>query len=231
MGPVHPDPGSATNTGPMRRFVRPVALALALAAGASACGGSKYEYLNEAGEGVYFKVPRAWDYQDVLAAEREGRVEGDASGIDEVWKVTFGSQVAKPDLSALTATSPGGTVTVYSGDLFQVDGMSTGSLRAALFGIDPLNPGDEPNPDLELVSAAEVATPDGAHGFRVAVNLNIPVPDDPEAKVWVTRDVLYLLDDVRRRVYVIEVGCDSACYVANRPEIDAVMNSFTVDPA
>ncbi len=48
--------------------------------------------------------------------------------------------------------------------------------------------------------------------------------------MWVTRDVAYLLDDVRGRVYVIDVGCQSACYVANRSEIDAVINSFTVDP-
>src|SRR6516162_9626548 len=90
------------------RALAALALALALAA-LSACGGSKYHYVNNATEGTYFKVPSAWSLFHLTEEDKEGRAEALPTDTQRIWHVAF--DAAKPaNQSDLDATEPGAVV-------------------------------------------------------------------------------------------------------------------------
>src|SRR5207247_9574546 len=75
--------------------------------------------------------------------------------------------------------------------------------------------------DVEPLLSKEITRPGGLHGTRLVDNVR-------QNGVWVTFDQTALVDSGTRTLYLLVVGCEARCYLANRKVIDQVVDSWTV---
>lgn len=193
--------------------VLPVAL-VAMALLVAACGRSGYEYVENADETVFLKIPEDWQVVSEgnvdFALTPDGNYPQILPGEDTLaWRAQFD---AAPDTNSLDFVV--GFVEVQP-----VDRRMRSELNLAeFFPIDPeAAPGEFEVVRHDLVTAGDIS------GHRIAWKQTI---DDGQQ---IMGDRLVLTNSLNSVVYTVGLGCTVGCYNANAADIDEVMRTFTVE--
>lgn len=211
---------------PARRRVRGFATLLIAVALGAGCAGSGYSYHANKDEQLYFKLPDDWtvyDTDDLLSENPSAAarmwVRGFVAGPPSI------DAVFTPDLAA-----PRGYVQILELGAMERDGLSLATLRATNFGndevtgepIDPLASASE-NPDgkFEVLDYEDVVL-DGPHGVHLRVAVH-------EASGDAIIDQTVLVDKATTKRYVLSIGCSTACFDEHEDEIEAVIESWTLE--
>lgn len=194
---------------------------------ASSCSGSRFHYVNNGKENIFFKVPHDYGVFNITATGENERPSSAGFETQSVWHVLFDGS-AKPAQANVGADYPKnlvGETNVYALNGSDNDGMSQGQARQILFGFDPLSADPGTPAKFEIVSTAPLHPVAGVTGYRVVVN----VPDDPAApKHWKTIDGSSLFDPATHRLYTFTLLCESTCYRQNQRLIDEIASSWKV---
>jgi hypothetical protein len=211
--------------GVARRAVT-TALVVAAAPGAiAACGPSGSRYLAERDERVYLRIPRDWK-------EIETSDSGDPLVQQTADAAIVSKQIVSPEdgvgeIGDLSGEEPVARMTVYeiSGSLNQR--MSTQLARVAGSGLafDPALPSSEYEGLTEVLNY----DPDPSGGERSGSRLVYRVRPSRDEEWAFTFDLTTYFDPVAERLYVLEIGCTTACFDAAAEQIDRVARSWEVD--
>jgi len=197
---------------------------LALVLSLPACKGSGYSYISNASTKTYFKVPEKWELferGEMMSGESPAVSIQSLQGASDLWVVAFDA-APSPDLDNVLATSsqhPTGYALVRPLTEKERDTYSLASLRNEVVPLDRLKQADG---RVEAVSEEEIELESGAHGSRLVNEIKV------EGDVF-TLDQTGLVDSGTHRVYVLVIGCEAACYEANKAVIDQVADSWTIE--
>jgi hypothetical protein len=187
--------------------------------------GSGYHYVKNSATSTYFKVPGQWTLfdEDKIFADQatDFSPEREAAAKAALWLVGFDAD-PRPALSHLLSSSskyPEGLARVEEIADRARDTISLASMRNVIFPIDQLL--STGSTDLEVLSSQDIVQSGGIHGNRVIFNLR-------QHGVFMTMNQTALVDPATTRQYVFVIGCEAHCYLANREQIDAVVESWTV---
>jgi hypothetical protein len=195
-------------------------VAFATLAGACGIERSGYQFVRSRSTGTYLKVPDDWtvhsqaDLTDAFAAE------GIAPNENPVPFLTvFDAEPDAPvDAFDIARDRPMGLLRVRDLSDGERDQVSFASARDELFG---LNAGIESG-QVPIRKAVDVQQ-DSADGQRLVFTLT-----DEETSTTSTIDQTTLIDQDKRRVYVLLVACEASCYQKHRKQIEAVVTSLTI---
>ena len=143
---------------------------------ASACSGSRFHYVNNGKEKIFFKVPHDYGVFNITKTGNDTRPSSAGFETQSVWHVLFDGS-SKPAANNVGASYPKavvGETNVFALNGSDNDGMSQGQARQIVFGFDPLSADPGTPAKFEIVSAVALRPIDGVTGYRVVVNL----PDD-----------------------------------------------------
>jgi hypothetical protein len=197
---------------------RRLGLAALLVAAVAGCAGSGYSYHSNKDENLYFKVPDDWTVFDT------GELLPDASG---VWLRGFvGGARAVPDaVPSISYGEPRGYVQISAIGASEREQVSIESLRSVTFGMDPLTfAQSNPNGPVSILDYGEVVLDGGAHGVHIRVQLR---PEDGSTPSIIDQTVL--VDKATRKQYLLNIGCSAACWDAHHRQIEAVIDSWTLE--
>jgi hypothetical protein len=209
------------------RWASRVAALVAVAAVAAACGGSKFQYIQNSSENTYFKLPSSWKLYRLTESDKEGRAPKLPVDTRRIWHVAFDA-AEQPDENHLGEAMPSalvGDVQIYAMSASDNDQIAQSNLRQLIFGgIDPVlqDPGTPPN--WEVVSYTAVKDVKGVVGSRVVIN----IPSQDTQGQWFTLDGTELLDSADGRAYLLLMRCESQCYLNNRKAADEIATSWKV---
>ncbi len=203
-------------------------LALLLLTGlvAAGCGGDGYEYVQNDGAGLYFRVPESWNVVEIEQVD-DGMPEAVNEPADG-W-VRLLDRSTDPDIANFEApvpTEPVGLASVVPlPDLDTRDQLDYAALRALALGgeQDPLALASQSDGGVEIVSLEDVTTGDGLRGERIVFTVE---QDDGG---FVTMDQTALVDPQTTEIYRLLLKCEARCYEDNRDEIDGIVDSWTID--
>jgi hypothetical protein len=192
---------------------------------AAACSSDGFTYVENEEEGLYFKVPDEWIVSEgtsVLESPRaeldraiEGLQDPTLPDLPEPWRVSIdGTTAAAPGLSIVAQVVPIGS------DLR--DQVSIGWMKQlATDGLD-VSTAEGEEPTVTVLYDEDLVQGD-LSGNRIVIDWV------SEGGVQFTKDQLIFVDPALTRLYGLIVLCDARCYRTNFDDIDAVMNSFTVE--
>jgi hypothetical protein len=196
-----------------------------VAVASTACGTSGYQYVKNSEEGAYFKVPDDWELFRIEQGLPEDRPVPDGAFIDGPWRIVFDADEA-PDAAHIEDEVPADVVGQAEIGSIRMDiraSVSSVDLRSlALDGQDPIALYEQGSNEVEIVRYEDITTGDGLRGNRVV--LNKLVADG----TYVTIDQIALVDPGTTTLYRLLVKCSSKCYLENRNEIDAVVDSWQI---
>ena len=182
----------------------------------AACGGSGYQYVENADDTVFIKVPEDWNVVS------EGTVNWTITpASDDEIQPILGEFVLpwRAEFDAAPASRAGSFDYVQGYvEIQPVDRRMQSSVRADLFFPEISN-----NPDLVETVRHDLVTAGDVSGHRMAWK---QVTADGDAFV---SDRLVLVDSLSSVVYSIHFVCTAGCYDANAAHIDEVMRTFTVE--
>jgi hypothetical protein len=209
------------------RWASRVAALVAVTAVAAACGGSKFQYIQNSSENTYFKLPSSWKLFRLTEGDKEGRAPKLPVDTQRIWHVAFDA-ADQPDENHLGESTPSalvGDVQIYAMSASDNDQIAQSNLRQLIFGgIDPVlqDPGTPPN--WEVVSYTAINDTKGVVGSRVVIN----IPSEGTPGQWFTLDGTELLDSADGRAYLLLMRCESQCYLSNRKAADEIATSWKV---
>jgi hypothetical protein len=200
--------------------------AIAAALGVGACGGSGYQFVQNAHLGVYAKLPGDWeiyDEHDLFPEDSEKQLERRSQGM---WVRTFDGS---DDPSVEASTSPGDRDPT---GIVQVRALTPGEREqinlSALRGLG--------NPQADPVAAARADVPvqvladepvefdGGYHGVHTVFAVTPPGGDDV-----VVTDRTVLLDAASTTMFVFQLACTEDCYLdTHKDEIADIVDSWTI---
>ena len=199
------------------------ATSAALTAALLAACSSGYRYVKNSSARTYFKVPSAWKLYDQDAISRalskDQSPEQAAASKSSQWIVAFDG-APRPLLDHVLSERsrfPMGLALVRALTADERDTFSLASLRNQVNALDDMSA----TGDVEPLLSKEITRRDGLHGTRLIDNVR-------QNGVWVTFDQTGLVDSGTRTLYLLVVGCEAHCYLANRKVIDQVVDSWTV---
>ena len=203
-----------------------VAVAAALSAGAVACGGSGYQYVENDKVGVYARLPGDWAVYDEADLFPEASERELAQRQDQVWMRTFDA-ADDPSVEGsrtLSGEHPTGVFLVRGLTLQEREGL----------GISALRGGGDPARD---PVAADAADSDGV----ITVLSDEPVEFDggytgvhtvfviEQGGTAVVRDQTAVHNAQTTAIAVFQVGCTETCYFeTHKDEIADLVDSWTI---
>jgi hypothetical protein len=193
--------------------------------GLTACGDDGYEYVANNDAGLYFRVPDSWAILEVDPVDT-GRPEAIGDPRDVWARLIDRSPTPGPaNFETPVPSYPVGLALVQDvPDLDSRDDLNYSSLRAMAYdGVDPYTEARVEGSPVQVVSLDEVLASEGARGQRIVFTVH---RDDG---TYVTYDQIALVDDLTTEIYRLLLKCESTCYERNRDEIDAIVESWTVD--
>jgi len=201
----------------------PIAVLIAcLATLLPACGPSSHRYIANKAEKVYAKVPSDWD--DYAFDESDpDRLEQITSQATVVWRTA-----AAPSGGTAGVETPLMFMAAYelSGELNQQMSASLARVAGSPVGFDPVLPQDDTQRErTEVLSYAPLDFAD-MNGTRAVFRTR----DDAQSEWSNVYDISTAYDSSAFRLYVLQVGCNAACYESNQAAIDKVASSWLVKP-
>ncbi|MFA9429931.1 hypothetical protein [Egicoccus sp. AB-alg2] len=199
---------------PRRRWTIATGLAVALAA---SCGGSGFRYVADRDAGVYFKLPDGW-----TTLPDEGVTEQFASPTADADTQRLIGFDAAPDpavehLLHPDAAHPAGLSRVRLLSIRERDQLSLAALRNEFLPVDSLPPGR-----VRLLASEDIETDTGLHGTESTFEIGLD-----EGTYTLTQVVL--VDAGTQVVYGLVVGCTQSCYAEQRSDIEAVVESWSIE--
>ena len=193
----------------------------------SACGNPDYQYISNAQESLFFRVPYEWQVYRMTEKDKEGRPAPLPAGIERSWHVVVdaAAQPTPDNVNRELPESPVIDAQVYALSSYNNDTMSQSKLREVMFGFDPLLQDPGVPKAWEVVGASELAFEGGVVGTRVVINA--PSKDDPTK--FYSRSGSTMFDPATGRIYLLAVTCEAQCYLDNQRLIDDVASSWTVN--
>ena len=210
----------------MVRVARLASVLAIVAIVAAACSSDGFTYVENEAEGLYFKVPDEWIVSEgtsVLESPRaeidraiEGLQDPTLPALPDPWRVAIdGTNAAAPGLSIVAQVVPIGS------DLR--DQVSIGWMKQlATDGIDVAAADGDEEATVTVLYDEDLVQGD-LSGNRIVIDWV------SESGIQFTKDQLIFVDPAVTRLYGLIVLCDARCYRTNFDDIDAVMNSFTVE--
>ena len=203
----------------------PIALctAVAVVVGALAgCGSTSHRYIANTSERVYAKVPRDWEQLDFDESDPD-RLEQITSQATVVWR-----SAAAPTAGEAGVEAPLVFIAVYelSGELNQQMSASLARVAGSPVGFDPVLPQDDTQRARTEVLSYQPLDFDNMNGTRAVFRTR----DDAQSEWRSVYDISTAYDSGSFRLYVLQVGCNVACYESNQAAIDKVASSFLVKP-
>jgi len=209
------------NTRRLHRILSVAGVCIVFLAG---CGDASHRYVANKTERVYLKVPASWI--DLPFEENDpDRLEELTSQVTLVWRAA-----ATPDPDgtpeSVDPDSPLAFVAVYEvdGQLNQQMSASLARLAASPLGFDPVLPNDDAQSALVEVLDYAPLDFDDMSGSRIIFRYR----ESPTAEWSETYDVSSAYDSSRFRLYVLQVGCVTACFESNQDAIEKVADSWLV---
>ena len=196
---------------------RPALLGLALAVAAacllSACGRSGYQYVENADNTVFLKIPDKWDVVSEGAVNFVVTPDDDIQGIPGefvlAWRAEFD---ASPTGLRSSPDYVQGFVEVQPVDRRMQSDLTLSlfypELASTVEGVEVLRH--------DLVTIGDVS------GHRIAWKRVI---DDGSVFMG---DRMVVTNSLKSVVYLVGLGCSVGCYDANASSIDEIMGTFTV---
>jgi hypothetical protein len=209
----------------MLRVARLAAVLVIVSIIAAACSSDGFTYIENEAEGLYFKVPDDWivsEGSSVLQSPRaeidraiEGLQDPTLPALPEPWRVSIeGTTVVAPGLSIVAQVVPIGSDLRDQVSIGWMKQLATDSIDVAAEGSD--------EPSVNVLYDEDLVQGD-LSGNRIVIDWV------SESGIQFTKDQLIFVDPAVTRLYGLIVLCDARCYRTNFDEIDAVMNSFTVE--
>jgi hypothetical protein len=200
----------------------------------ASCGGPRYHYVKHDADNLFFKVPSAWKLftQDTILESQGLTADQRSRAHEQGWVVAFDSSPSPSIGHVLNARTehPWGMVRTRLLGAEERDSYSLIDLRRELISIDPLTEADQlasQGAKLDVLDGAEVRRHGGLHGVDLVFQLT--APDAKTNKlVRLTVHEVALLDANTTKVRLLAVGCGSTCYDANKKQLDAIVESWTV---
>lgn len=212
----------ATATRRWRAALGVATVAVALAGGLAACGGSGYQYVKSSSDKAYFKLPKDWkiyDKSQIVAASGNRLSSRQAATVR--FMVAFDGD---PDPSLEhhleTATRPFGLARVRELSDQERDEFSRLALRNEVVPIDQIVSQKVGQVEL-LAEPRDITTADGVAGSRLVYRVTT-------GDGSFTVDQTGLVDPKTQVVYFFIIGCESTCYEQNKRTISEIADSWTV---
>jgi hypothetical protein len=190
----------------------------------AACGDSGYQYVENTDAGLYFRVPDSWTVLEVEESET-GRPDA-VNASPDAW-IRLIDRSPTPGAGNYQASLPAfpvGLASVTPVESAEArDSLDYATLRSYLLGEDPLVLADQADSTLELVDGYDITTDEGFRGQRLVYSVEV------EGGRYITYDHTALVNDQTTEVYQLALKCEATCYEDNRDEIDAIVESWTID--
>ena len=193
----------------------------------AACGGPRYQYVQNEDFGVYAKLPASWSVHD------EKQLFPDLSDQElkdfhrSNWMRTFTGDGLKANKSLLfvgDSSEPVGMVRIQALTPQIRERISLASLRG-FAALDDLNRDVMQDSDIKVVRDEPVSFKGGFHGVRTVFETSVPHGGGATAVV----DSTALLNDNSTVMYVFNVTCTTKCYFeTHKDEIAKVVDSWTI---
>jgi hypothetical protein len=208
----------------LRHFWR-VALLIIVGLSLAGCFAPDYTYVADSGDNAYFKVPPNWHQVSESSLEQVQGTSGSEGTY--LWSRAYDAS-SSPSVQHVFSTSaePVAYASVLGLSATQRDNVSFNSMRDLLLPVT--------SQDRSAASAAHAGLPgfqsladevitNGNHdrGINEIFDYNLGLT--PE-----TFDLTVLANSDTTKIYFLLVQCTETCFVANYPEIEKVVGSFTV---
>lgn len=197
-------------------------LAVVLAASTAGCSleRSGYQFVRSRSTGTYMKVPNEWTVYDPKEIDRFFAENNPDAPRSEFSFISVFDAKPEADLDFdVTTTDPVGVLRVRDLSSAERDSVSFATARQELY--ESLNDGIQSGA-FPVRKATEV-TQDAATGQRIVFSTT-----DAETDLVSTIDQTTLIDRDKNRIYLLVIGCQSACYDKHRKQIDTVVTSLTI---
>jgi hypothetical protein len=223
----------------MRQFRRTVmgvlaaGLAVAVGAALTGCGAPTYVYAADSGDHAYFKVPATWHQvnPEFVTEVQQGLLSkslAGAAGGSFAWSRVYSAE-ASPELTALLAASSQPVVyfSVQNINNSLRAGLSFNVMQDLLFpvtsaGRQAASAAGEKLTGFQLISNTVITNSSGMRGINELYEYTIDGQPDAFDQTVIT-------NSETTKLYLLLVQCYQACFIAHRPQIATVVNSFTVD--
>jgi hypothetical protein len=218
-----------------RAVVGVLAAGLAVVTGLAltGCGAPAYVYAADGTDHAYFKVPTSWRQvsPQFVNQVQEGLLSkslAGAAGGSFAWSRVYSAE-ASPGQTALLAASNQPVVYASVQDInnsLRAD-LSFNVMQDLLFpvtsaGRQAASKAGENLTGFQLISNVVITNPSGMRGINELYEYTIN--GQPDAF-----DQTVLTNSQTTKLYLLLVQCYQACFIAHRPQIATVVNSFTVD--
>lgn len=217
------EPATRVGVRPSRALSR-LAGVLAVGLVASACSGSAYSYVKSSRANAYFKVPSSWKLFSGDEVLSQAGSDLSPQALERLkrsqWIVAFDAS-PKPSLANvfdLQGRHPGGFARVRTIGADERDSFSIASMRNEVFPIDQLLQ----DGSVEPLEEKELSLPGGYRGVRIVYNIKV------QGNGFHTFHQTAVVDPSTRRLYLLVIGCNTACYLKNQSTIRTVADSWTV---
>jgi hypothetical protein len=213
---------------------RRVALVAAAIGALGACA-SDVTYVSADKDGAFFRLPDRYTVFEVASAQKPtDRPVADSGSVPPSFQRVFdrSKSPSADNLQQAKPAEPVGRMSVFYVSASSIDELSPQAVRSATAGLgdDPLALAQSQPAKVEIVRFDRL-NQGALSGSRVVFNNQL------DAGGWVTKDLTTLIDPrphLREngsqvfKVYLLDVRCESACFKANRAEIDDIVQSFQV---
>lgn len=209
------------------------ALLTAVALVLGGCGAPEFDYVKNADDGVYFKVPHGWqriehEAMDWMLSGEDPDSVAAAARRERIWSVGYDASVVPQPLHLFLGTGDQPFVYAMVRRLSEneLNAVSLNGARDLLLPVTESaraeNAQNAVFQGFELVSDEILPAEGSVRGVRSVFNYS------PGGGSLQTFDQTVYVDDAGRRLYQFILRCSASCYRERAAELDVLVQSFTV---
>jgi hypothetical protein len=207
------------------RYLWRVALLIIVGLSVAGCFAPDYTYVADSGDNAYFKVPPSW--REVSPSSLEAVQGQSANQGTYLWSRAYDAS-SSPSVRHVFESSalPVAYASVLGLSASQRDGVSFNSMRDLLLPVTSAARSAASAAHVGLTGFASlsdevITNRNNDRGIREIFEYNLGAT--PE-----TFDLTVMTNSATTKLYFLLLHCSNVCFVANYPEIEKVVGSFTV---
>jgi hypothetical protein len=186
----------------------------------TACGDPDHVYVSDEDTGVFLQLPQGWTVFEVEDGNANVNPRTDASSGEWAVIIDGSEDPRRSHLEDPAAADPVGRASVLNITTTQIP--RTHAALRSLLTVDGSDPLENPSADLRIEAYDEIEI-SGAWGYRMVI-AHSPGPGI-ESKIV----QLAFFDDGGNRLMTLALGCSAECYDDHGDEIQAVVDTFTIE--